>query len=481
MQFFLKGIYLVPFCFLLVNCGGGSETPPVPEPPGQPQNSVPIAKVDSILEVDIETPLELDGNNSSDSDGDSLTYEWKVIDAPTNATVFIEDENSATTRLVVDSYGSYDVALTVFDGQNYSEPDIVTINAKKLPIDCNNLNPGKVYLHGMLDLDNRYTAIADPTDPTDFCIGFSDRYTYEGRIADTGRFIYAGTSEERFYAFQHDTLAKDENNFWIYPQNTSENDELLHVPDTEGCGLLHFYLIPGTEEALYSCPNAWYHTFTQSKYFYNDNGQDNEVITVLPDRSVLAYNQTEGLIHMDSQQNITQIPYDLGSGSHLFVGARQYVDNETGKPMLWVNHFSYLGDDREFKRLQINLETFDINQDVPYENVTNFYSAYNSFEEPQLSQWSGKYDLQGYLWIKAWRRGTESYLILKIPPTATGVPVRVIYDSNDYQDTEVYIGPTESCSDFPWLDVCDDGVYRWERYENNVVKIDNNSRLITSY
>lgn len=480
MLSFNKGIYLVPVCLILVNCGGGGGGETSSNAIVERTNVAPQARIDSATEIDIETPLVLDASGSSDSDGDLLTYEWKLVNSPNSAEVFIENHTSSLTRIVVDTYGEYDFSLTVFDGKVYSEARTITVTAKKMPIDCNKLNPGKVYLQGMLDHDHRYNAIADPTDPTDFCVGFHAS-TYEGRVADSGRLIYADENEEGFFAFKTDSLTKDENNFWVYPSNFIENDSLLHIPNTDGCGLLNMYLIPDTEEVLYSCPNAWYHTFSEYRYFFNDDGRDNSVLAVLPDRSIVAYHQTEGLKYIDAQKNESLIQYDFELGAHIFAGSRQFIDEDSGDRMLWLNHFRYLGEQREFKRITVNLDTLAIIQDQPYENVTNLYSASNNADKYVLLIDSGKYDLQGNFWVRAWRRGTDSYLILKIPPVSTGKSASVIYNSDDYQNTEIYIGPTESCIDFPFLELCDDGTYRWERHENNVVKIGNFSRLITSY
>ena len=72
--------------------------------------------------------VTLNGSASTDRDGDSLSYSWAFTDAiPAGSGAAIENPNSAMASFTIDEKGSYEVELTVSDGEA-SNTDIVLVN-----------------------------------------------------------------------------------------------------------------------------------------------------------------------------------------------------------------------------------------------------------------------------------------------------------------------------------------------------------------
>ncbi|MBW2703747.1 MAG: hypothetical protein JRF33_23255 [Deltaproteobacteria bacterium] len=92
-------------------------------------NRAPVAVAGPDAEAALGTLVTLDGSASYDPDGDALTYAWQVLSRPENSTVEPLDVGARQTSLQVDVGGVYLVALVVFDGQAYSERDVMQIRA----------------------------------------------------------------------------------------------------------------------------------------------------------------------------------------------------------------------------------------------------------------------------------------------------------------------------------------------------------------
>ena len=90
-----------------------------------PDNRDPIAVAAAIVQIAEGQSVLLDGTASSDPDSDSLTYEW---DLNYDGMSFVADVTGATSTVTwndlrtfgIDDDGTYQVALRVFDGTNYS-------------------------------------------------------------------------------------------------------------------------------------------------------------------------------------------------------------------------------------------------------------------------------------------------------------------------------------------------------------------------
>jgi len=73
--------------------------------------------------------VTLNGTQSSDFDGDTLTYAWAFTQQiPANSTASLNQSNTSMPNFIIDQKGSYEVELTVTDG-DLSSTDRVMVNA----------------------------------------------------------------------------------------------------------------------------------------------------------------------------------------------------------------------------------------------------------------------------------------------------------------------------------------------------------------
>lgn len=96
-------------------------------------NNPPVANAGADQTVGlIGSPVlvTLDGNGSSDADGDPLTYEWNIISMPEGSTAVLSDDTAINPTFLADIAGSYVIRLIVNDGMANSLADDVTITVQ---------------------------------------------------------------------------------------------------------------------------------------------------------------------------------------------------------------------------------------------------------------------------------------------------------------------------------------------------------------
>ena len=84
-------------------------------------NTAPVAHAGSDQTVFINSTVELSGDLSSDTDGDSLGYSWSLSTLPSGSVAVLSNESTVSSSFTADVIGSYVVNLTVNDGQINSE------------------------------------------------------------------------------------------------------------------------------------------------------------------------------------------------------------------------------------------------------------------------------------------------------------------------------------------------------------------------
>lgn len=111
---------LVPLCFVVSACGsseGHSDT-------GNTvlvSNIKPVAKIVDMTPIKaIQTPLKFNGADSSDADGDALTYHWSLVRVIDQKVIPLEQNTGNEIAVSVAEQGNYSLRLYVNDGHEDS-------------------------------------------------------------------------------------------------------------------------------------------------------------------------------------------------------------------------------------------------------------------------------------------------------------------------------------------------------------------------
>lgn len=114
---------------LVVNDGQADSEPASVEVAAAVQNSPPVADAGADQNVATGNSVELDGRNSSDADGDSLSYQWSLAEKPGGSAVALQDADTVEPSFTPDRDGEYRLALIVNDGLTDSAADEVVVTA----------------------------------------------------------------------------------------------------------------------------------------------------------------------------------------------------------------------------------------------------------------------------------------------------------------------------------------------------------------
>jgi len=98
-----------------------------------PVNDPPVANAGSDQTALQGNVVTLNGNGSSDIDGDPLKYNWSFISVPTGSTATLSDSSIVNPNFTADAIGTYEVQLIVNGSTIDSVPDTVTVNIVALP------------------------------------------------------------------------------------------------------------------------------------------------------------------------------------------------------------------------------------------------------------------------------------------------------------------------------------------------------------
>src|SRR5215471_3332116 len=130
-------------------------------------NSPPVAHAGPNQTVVAGTTVHLDGSNSSDVDGDPLTFRWALTTAPAGSLAALSDPAAVQPTFEADRVGSYVVQLIVNDGTFDSTPTTVTISTTNSPPVAHAGPPQTVVVGATVTLDGSASSDVDG-DPLTF-------------------------------------------------------------------------------------------------------------------------------------------------------------------------------------------------------------------------------------------------------------------------------------------------------------------------
>ena len=92
-------------------------------------NEIPVADAGSDQSVPTGSNVQLSGSKSFDPDEDPLYFEWRFKSKPNGSAASLVSTSSALTGFQADLEGRYLIELTVNDGFDDSNPDVVEVMA----------------------------------------------------------------------------------------------------------------------------------------------------------------------------------------------------------------------------------------------------------------------------------------------------------------------------------------------------------------
>ncbi len=95
-------------------------------------NVAPVADAGADRRVGVGEAVQLDASASTDADGDSLGFQWSIVEAPMGSAATVSDPAAIMPTLDVDLDGDYTLELVVNDGELQSEPDRVVLSTYNL-------------------------------------------------------------------------------------------------------------------------------------------------------------------------------------------------------------------------------------------------------------------------------------------------------------------------------------------------------------
>lgn len=120
----LTATLLVACIVLLAGCDSAG---PEPDPPAQANQAPTASAAVTASEVEEGETVQLDGSDSSDPDGDALTFTW-TLERPDGSEADLSDADDPAPSFVADVSGDYVATLSVSDGQA-DDSDEVSVTA----------------------------------------------------------------------------------------------------------------------------------------------------------------------------------------------------------------------------------------------------------------------------------------------------------------------------------------------------------------
>jgi len=100
-------------------------------------NGIPIANAGPDQKVTIGETVTLNGVDSKDPEGETLTYQWSLVSKPSSSNAAITGTTAVQATFELDKAGVYTIELTISDGEKTATDQIIITN--KTPI-INNID-----------------------------------------------------------------------------------------------------------------------------------------------------------------------------------------------------------------------------------------------------------------------------------------------------------------------------------------------------
>lgn len=114
-------------------------------------NVAPVADAGEDVRVPVGTPLEWAPSGSYDPDGDALTYQWQVIEAPEGSRATARTRPDGRVAFDPDVVGFFTLGLTVDDGRGGTDADQVDVESVDTwALGGGRPSPGHVYMLGSI-------------------------------------------------------------------------------------------------------------------------------------------------------------------------------------------------------------------------------------------------------------------------------------------------------------------------------------------
>ena len=124
-------------------------------------NVAPVANAGSDQAVLVGEIVTLDGSQSTDADGDLLTFNWSLTNMPPGSTAVLDDSTSVSPSFVVDVAGVYNLSLLVNDGTVDSQPDTINISTVNVAPTADAGADQAVYVGDLVTLNGSQSADPD--------------------------------------------------------------------------------------------------------------------------------------------------------------------------------------------------------------------------------------------------------------------------------------------------------------------------------
>ena len=123
----MNKIAITTLALILTACGGSDSKNTTPTQPAS--NSVPVSDAGVDQTIATTSVVTLNGSESSDADGDTLSYSWSLTTSPDGSSATLSNSTGVSPTFTADIDGSYAVQLIVNDGTENGVADTISIVA----------------------------------------------------------------------------------------------------------------------------------------------------------------------------------------------------------------------------------------------------------------------------------------------------------------------------------------------------------------